>query len=430
LIAVFAIIYWYALVILIRNSEGLIGKCPGMEQSKAMPEYTIMIRYHLGMVGEVMALVCAFFYGVVINIVNFILIVQYLFGTGISIYQLMNDENATDGVTLKESSILHFEDAACVAKELSKRPISETFAETVNFSHISNVTAGDHKWTFNAGWDVNLTIPIYCLVVYGLLNFRNNAIFNRLGAVGNLTNIFIVAVLIYKAIMWSSLPQIDFSDEWSQNFVHQFSLSGGIILTGYLQGAFFVHDCVITVVNKHEKPQNRIRDATIAFALIVGTYIFLGLFFYLIYPGWKLCIADVFINNFSRREIITPILYFIMFLRGVLVYPINVAGIRNQIMASIFGKIFPSYLHVCLYNLGMMMLAVIFAIFYDRVGDIFRFGFAFCSFAFVYLFPFLIELSRIQKDKGAIPVWSWILHIFLILIGLAAFVTQFITDAY
>jgi hypothetical protein len=54
-------------------------------------------------------------------------------------------------------------------------------------------------------------------------------------------------------------------------------------------------------------------------------------------------------------------------------------------------QVFPSYAHVCVYNLTMMLLALIFAIFYDRVGDIFRYGFAFCGFALVYLFPVSVE---------------------------------------
>ena len=73
---IFAVVFWYSLVVLIRNAEKLIGKCPGMEDSDELPEYTIMIKYHLGKWGEVIAIAVALIYGVVINIVNFILIVQ------------------------------------------------------------------------------------------------------------------------------------------------------------------------------------------------------------------------------------------------------------------------------------------------------------------------------------------------------------------
>ena len=42
------------------------------------------------------------------------------------------------------------------------------------------------------------------------------------------------------------------------------------------------------------------KNVTIAVFLIFVTYGVLGLLFYLIYPGWKLCISDVFINvNFT-----------------------------------------------------------------------------------------------------------------------------------
>ena len=46
--------------------------------------------------------------------------------------------------------------------------------------------------------------------------------------------------------------------------------------------------------NKNRKNNNR--DVILGMTVIVLTYIFVGLTFYLIYPGWKDCINDVFIN--------------------------------------------------------------------------------------------------------------------------------------
>ena len=45
-----------------------------------------------------------------------------------------------------------------------------------------------------------------------------------------------------------------------------------------------------------------------------------------------------------------------MFVRCVAVYPLNLAGARNQVFSSIFGQRFPSYLHVIIYNMAMVLL--------------------------------------------------------------------------
>ena len=52
--------------------------------------------------------------------------------------------------------------------------------------------------------------------------------------------------------------------------------------------------------NKNRKNNNR--DVILGMTVIVLTYIFVGITFYLIYPGWKDCINDVFINviNFEK----------------------------------------------------------------------------------------------------------------------------------
>merc|ERR1712130_630837 len=114
-----------------------------------------------------------------------------------------------------------------------------------------------------------------------------------------------------------------------------------------------------------------------------------------------------------------------MFLRCTLVFPINVAGIRNQIFESVFGKSFPGYLHVCLYNLFNLGIALIFAIFYDRIGDIFRYGLSFCGMVLVYIFPFVMELKSTLDETGSIPIWSWVLHVILIALGILIFISQF-----
>ena len=63
-----------------------------------------------------------------------------------------------------------------------------------------------------------------------------------------------------------------------------------------------------------------------------------------------------------------PVLHLLMFVRCVTCYPLNIAGARNQIFSSLYGNRFPSYAHVFVYNFVMVGLALLFAIFYDKVS--------------------------------------------------------------
>ena len=57
-----------------------------------------------------------------------------------------------------------------------------------------------------------------------------------------------------------------------------------------------MHSHIVTIVSNIEDPRTIKRDVALGFLLSTFTYIFVGVLFYLIYPGWKLCISDVFIN--------------------------------------------------------------------------------------------------------------------------------------
>ena len=172
------------------------------------------------------------------------------------------------------------------------------------------------KATFSPYWSVNLAIPLYCLCIYGILNFRKNTIFNRLSAIAVVTNVVLFGVLIYKAVKWSKLETVDFSNELSMHYVPQFRFEGTIILSGVLQGSFYVNSHIITIVSKIEDPRTIKRDVSLGFLLTALSYVFVGVIFYLIYPGWKLCISDVFINvrRFLLYYLSLKYFYFYFFL--------------------------------------------------------------------------------------------------------------------
>jgi len=75
-----------------------------------------------------------------------------------------------------------------------------------------------------------------------------------------------------------------------------FSATGTIILSGFLTGAYENHATMITMVKSNKDLKNNSRDIFVGFFLVFLTFVIIGCTFYLTYPGWKSCIADVFIH--------------------------------------------------------------------------------------------------------------------------------------
>ena len=66
----------YTAVLIAKNCQRLIGKCPKMEDPTEMPEYTVMIGYYLGPVAEYVALIIVIILVVAICIISYIMLCQ------------------------------------------------------------------------------------------------------------------------------------------------------------------------------------------------------------------------------------------------------------------------------------------------------------------------------------------------------------------
>ena len=64
-------------------------------------------------------------------------------------------------------------------------------------------------------------------------------------------------------------------------------------LSGALSMGLFIHNAIITIVSTNAKPQNNVRDISIAFCLVCITYMTIGIVYYICFPLAKDCIADV-----------------------------------------------------------------------------------------------------------------------------------------
>ena len=72
----------------------------------------------------------------------------------------------------------------------------------------SNLTEVNQKWSFRPAWDLNYSVPFYCLAVFAFLNMKNDAIFNRFGAFGSFTNFSISFPYDFRNMLFSIFVQI------------------------------------------------------------------------------------------------------------------------------------------------------------------------------------------------------------------------------
>ncbi|XP_065454994.1 neutral amino acid transporter 9-like isoform X1 [Chrysemys picta bellii] len=81
--------------------------------------------------------------------------------------------------------------------------------------------------------------------------------------------------------------------------------------------------------------------------------------------------------------------------------------------------------HVLVLNVAIVGLGVIMAIFYPNIGGIIRYSGATCGLAFVFVYPSLIYMISLRQSGQL--TWSvLIVHIFIIILGLANLIAQFL----
>lgn len=95
---------------------------------------------------------------------------------------------------------------------------------------------------------------------------------------------------MYNAAVWGL--NVDLTDAHSPEYVPM-AESSFFCLSGALALGLFIHNAVITIVKGNANQKNNARDTGIAFVLVVFTYTFIGIAFYVTFPLPKSCISDV-----------------------------------------------------------------------------------------------------------------------------------------
>ncbi|XP_069912815.1 neutral amino acid transporter 9 isoform X4 [Oryctolagus cuniculus] len=198
-------------------------------------------------------------------------------------------------------------------------------------------------------------------------------------------------------------------------------------LTGVLTLAFFIHNCIITLLKNNKNQENNVRDLCIAYMLVTLTYLYIGALVFASFPSPPLskdCIEQNFLDNFPSSDTLSFIARMFLLFQMMTVYPLLGYLARVQLLGHIFGDVYPSIFHVLILNLIVVGAGVSMACFYPNIGGIIRYSGAACGLAFVFIYPSLIYIISLQQEERL--TWpKLIFHIFIIILGLANLIVQF-----
>uniref|UniRef100_A0A674NAG0 Neutral amino acid transporter 9 n=1 Tax=Takifugu rubripes TaxID=31033 RepID=A0A674NAG0_TAKRU len=244
--------------------------------------------------------------------------------------------------------------------------------------------------------------------------------------VGTLSVIYLIALVTVKAVHLGFHLDFHWFDR-SQFYVPEFR-SLFPQLTGVLTLAFFIHNCIITLMKSNRHQENNVRDLSVAYLLVGLTYLYVGVLIFAAFPSPPLskeCIEPNFLDNFPSSDIMVFVARSFLLFQMITVYPLLGYLVRVQLMGQMFGSHYPSFFHVLLLNVMVVGAGVLMAMFYPNVGSIIRYSGAICGLALVFILPSLVHVKSLRR-RGLLRWPSMLFHSLLILLGFANLVAQFI----
>ncbi|XP_023444790.2 neutral amino acid transporter 9 [Dasypus novemcinctus] len=377
-------------------------------------EYPDVCRYYFGSFGQWSSLLFSLVSLIGAMIVYWVLMSNFLFNTGKFIFNFIHHINDTD-------SILSTNDSNPVIC-----PSAGSGGHPDNRSIIIFYTNDTGVQQFEKWWNKSKTVPFYLIgLLLPLLNFKSPSFFAKFNILGTVSVLYLIFLVTWKAFHLGFHLEFHWftsTDFFVPEIRFQFPQ-----LTGVLTLAFFIHNCVITLLKNNKNQEKNVRDLSIAYMLVTLTYLYIGVLVFASFPSPPLskdCIEQNFLDNFPSSDILSFIARIFLLFQMMTVYPLLGYLARVQLLGHIFSSIYPSIFHVLILNLIIVGAGVIMACFYPNIGGIIRYSGAACGLAFVFIYPSLIYIiSLYQEERLTWP--KLIFHIFIIILGLANLIFQF-----
>ncbi|TSS11554.1 Sodium-coupled neutral amino acid transporter 9 [Bagarius yarrelli] len=279
---------------------------------------------------------------------------------------------------------------------------------------------------FDHWWNKTKTIPFFLIVLLlPLLNFRSASFFARFTFLGTISVIYLIILVTVKAFQLGFHLEFHWFDS-TDFFIPEFR-TWFPQLTGVLTLAFFIHNCIITLMKNNRNQENNVRDLSLAYLLVGLTYLYVGVMVFASFPSPPLskdCIEPNFLDNFPSSDIMVFVARAFLLFQMTTVYPLLGYLVRVQLMGHFFGSHYPSFFHVFILNCFIVFAGVLMAWLYPNIGSIIRYSGATCGLFLVFIFPSAIHLKAL-RCSGELRWPSACFHIFLILLGVANLLAQF-----
>ncbi|XP_053638242.1 neutral amino acid transporter 9 isoform X8 [Cherax quadricarinatus] len=259
-------------------------------------------------------------------------------------------------------------------------------------------------------------------VVYWVL--MSNFLFNTGEVIyGAISVLVMYLFVISKASVWGF--NISVTDPTDIFYVPLFK-STFMCLTGTLSLAYFIHNCVVTIMQGNRHQENNVRDVTVAYVLVAATYIPIGVFFYSTFPLPKYCVVDNFLDNFPPHDVVLAVVRGFLFFQILTVYPLLGFFIRNQLFTYFMGPTYEYKLwRVIVLNTCLITLSVMVAVLYPNIGFIIRWIGAISGLAYIFVLPCVTYMVALYS-KDQLQWYQLVFHCGIILLGIGNFVCQFL----
>lgn len=259
------------------------------------------------------------------------------------------------------------------------------------------------------------------LVLFPLINFKSPTFFTKFNSLASISVAYLIIFTIGKAAKWGINIQFSQPGEsfYSPNFNTSFPA-----LTGIAALAYFIHNCIIAIIQHQEKPENNGRDLSIAFFLVCITYLTIGVGLYISFPDDKTCISDNILNNLPLNDLWAVVARIFIFFQLGAIFPLLIYVFRIQLLHVTLKIIWPGLHWVILLNLVICALCIVFACFLPYIGKVIGYVGAFCGFSYALALPLTIYLIS-SYEKGTLTWPVVVIHVIIMLLGLANFIAQF-----
>ncbi|XP_029908406.1 neutral amino acid transporter 9 [Myripristis murdjan] len=396
-----------------------------LKSPKAIPyidtsdwEFPDVCKYYFGKFGQWSSLVFSLVSLIGAMVVYWVLMSNFLYNTGRFIYNYAHNINVSDtefGTNGSEKVICEYR---------GTDPAHNDSLGSLYLGDSGNSTSD--VALFDVWWNKTNTVPFYLIILLlPLLNFRSASFFARFTFLGTVSVVYLIILVTYKAARLGFHLEFHWLDS-TLFYVPEFRVFFPQ-LTGVLTLAFFIHNCIITLMKNNRNQENNVRDLSVAYLLVGLTYLYVGVLIFAAFPApplYKDCIEANFLDNFSSSDVLVFVARTCLLFQMTTVYPLLGYLVRVQVMGQVFGKHYPSFFHVLTLNILIVAAGVLMAKFYPNIGSIIRYSGAMCGLALVFVFPALIHMISLKR-QNALRWPSALFHSVLILFGVANLLAQF-----